>query len=375
MTFEYHYWPDGSVPGGIDKSHKGPCAVYMKKVNDPTKDKATGDGWFKIFEEDYDASTNQWCTEKYILKNGHFTVQIPADLAGGYYLVRPELLALHQADKTPADPQFYVGCAQVFLESSGSSVPKDTVSIPGYVDMSKPAMTYSIWTVPLKLPFPSFSPPTYTSSSKHSIDENPTKVQTIGLPAQCEFQNNNFCGHKLASYTDETGCYAASTDCSTQLTACYADAGPTGHENCKKLEGYCGTVRDGCGAGNFKGPPPYGATAPLAYVPLANNAVPAAPMDEGQSNSTPMSSAAAPAPSSSPEVKVASSGSAFSGGSIDTCGSNGGQTCATGMCCSSAGYCGTSQDYCGAGCQSAFGTCGSSKHKRAHLRHARQGSF
>ena len=208
MTFEYHTWPDARIAQGIDKSHKGPCAVYMKKVNDPTTDKAVGGGWFKIFEEDYDTSTNQWCTEKYILPHGHFTVQIPSDLAGGYYLVRPELLALHQADKDPHDPQFYVGCAQVFLSSSGSSIPKDTVSIPGYVDMSQKAMTYDIYTVPLKLPFPSFSPPTYTSSSKRDIIERTTQVQTIGLPAQCEFPNNNFCGHKLSSYTDESGCYA-----------------------------------------------------------------------------------------------------------------------------------------------------------------------
>jgi len=208
VTFEYHFWPDGTVAGGIDQSHKGPCAVYMKKVNDPTTDQAVGDGWFKIFEEDYDSSTNQWCTEKYINKYGHFTVTIPSDLAGGYYLVRPELLSLHEAHQYNY-PQFYVGCAQVFLESSGSSVPKDTVSIPGYVDMSKPAMTYDIYTTPLKLPFPSFSPPTYTGSSKRRVEERDTQVQTIGAkPAECEFQNNNFCGHKLAAYHDQAGCFA-----------------------------------------------------------------------------------------------------------------------------------------------------------------------
>ena len=207
MTFEYHFWPDARIEGGIDPNHKGPCAVYMKKVDDPTTDKAVGGGWFKIFEEDYDTSTNQWCTEKYILPHGHFTVPIPNDLAGGYYLVRPELLALHQADKDPHDPQFYLGCAQIFLESSGSSVPKDTVSIPGYVDMSKPAMTYNIYTKPLALPFPSFGPPVYTGSSKRNIEERGTQAQTIGNPSECEFQNNNFCGHKLAAYTDEASCY------------------------------------------------------------------------------------------------------------------------------------------------------------------------
>lgn len=46
-----------------------------------------------------------------------------------------------------------------------------------------------------------------------------------------------------------------------------------------------------------------------------------------------------------------------------TCGSNTGSTCqgsTFGNCCSQAGWCGTSTDHCGTGCQSVFGTCGSS---------------
>lgn len=208
ITFEYRFWPDGSQPGAIDKSHKGPCAVYMKKVDSAVNDQATGDGWFNIYKDNYDAAAGLWCTEKLIPNNGHLTVTIPSDLEGGYYLIRPELLALHQADKTPPDPQFYVGCAQVFLKSRGSAKPKDTVSIPGYVDMSLPAMTYSVWTVPLK-PFTPIGPSTYTSSSKRDLSTRDSQsTQTEGLPpANCLIPNDNWCGTAIPAYSDEGSCW------------------------------------------------------------------------------------------------------------------------------------------------------------------------
>ena len=208
ITFEYRFWPDGSQPGAIDKSHKGPCAVYMKKVDSAVNDNAVGDGWFNIYKDNYDEAANQWCTEKLIPNNGHLTVTIPSDLEGGYYLVRPELLALHQADKTPPNPQFYVGCAQIFLKSSGSAKPKDTVSIPGYVDMSLPAMTYSVWTTPLK-PFTPIGPPTYQSSSKRDLSTRSSQSQqTEGLPpANCLIPNDNWCGVAIPAYSDEGSCW------------------------------------------------------------------------------------------------------------------------------------------------------------------------
>lgn len=53
MTFEFHDKPDVITSGAIDPSHKGPCAVYMKKVDSAVaNDTAKGDGWFKICMED-----------------------------------------------------------------------------------------------------------------------------------------------------------------------------------------------------------------------------------------------------------------------------------------------------------------------------------
>lgn len=121
---------------------------------------AAGDGWFKIWQETYDESAGKWCTEK-LRDSGHLSATLPSDIEPGYYLARTELLALHEAQNKPPYPQFYVGCAQIYVESTGSAKPA-TVSIPqNYVDMSTPGLTYNIYKRPLDLPYPMFGPPVY----------------------------------------------------------------------------------------------------------------------------------------------------------------------------------------------------------------------
>ena len=64
-------------------------------------------------------------------------------------LVRPELLALHNI-AVKNQPEYYLGCAQVHLSSSGSAGPESTVSIPGYTSMSDSANQYNAFDKPLK---------------------------------------------------------------------------------------------------------------------------------------------------------------------------------------------------------------------------------
>lgn len=185
----------------------------MKKVTSavpPGASPAAGDGWFKIWYEGYDDTTSQWCTEKLISDHGRIIVTIPTDIAGGYYLVRTELLALHQANLNPPNPQFFVGCAQLFLTSTGTASPKSTVAIPGYVDLSKTAMAFNIWEKPMKLPYPEFGPPTYQSGG-NSTQMASSKEQTEGLKhAGCILESANWCGFEVASYMTQDGCWNVS---------------------------------------------------------------------------------------------------------------------------------------------------------------------
>lgn len=287
ITLEYRYWPDGSIPGSIDASHKGPCAVYMKKVDNATQNgNAAGDGWFKIFSMDYDSASSQWCTEKIMANDGHMSVMLPTDLTGGDYLLRSEILALQQADKTPADPQSYIGCAQIFLSSSGNGQPTDTVAIPGYINMTAntAALTFNIYSSLTALPYPMFGPPTYTYGlrSKHDVQEHTNvPMQKYGLtPGATVLEVGNWCGIELDAYSDEAGCWNASANCFTQETECYNSAGPTGGENCNIWNAKCTTIQSDCKAGDFKGPPNKGAI----LTPSPQHIQPLPPFGDGSTN-------------------------------------------------------------------------------------------
>jgi Auxiliary Activity family 9 (formerly GH61) len=251
MTFEFR--SAANVAGGkvMDQSHLGPCSVYMKKVDSAVKDPGTGDGWFKIWDEGYDTTANQWCTGKVINNGGLLTVNAPKGLVGGYYLVRPELLTLHSAI-SQNNPQYYVGCAQVFLQSNGTMVPEATVAIPGHVKLGDAADHFNIYDKPLKLPYPMPGPAVATFKSGGTGGQTDF---TEGNPSDCFLQSgNNFCAKKLTAYTDAAGCQAAASACSAQIDDCNKNAPITGNKQCGTLQKYCDTVKGSRGAGG-SGPP------------------------------------------------------------------------------------------------------------------------
>ncbi|KAI9842201.1 MAG: hypothetical protein M1837_007414 [Sclerophora amabilis] len=256
ITFEFRDRPDETDARAIDPSHKGPCSVYMKKVDSAIKDTASGDGWFKIWDESYDSTANKWCTEKVNDDNGHLSVNIPKDIAGGYYLVRPELVALHAAADNPPDPQFYTGCAQIYLQSNGTAKPTDTVSIPGYVKAGEEAMTYNVWDQPLKLPYPMYGPPAYKGSDSDVVSDVEQEPQNEGFKEpNTVLESGNWCATELEKYSDEKGCWDTGKKCWNQNDECWKADPPTGGRNCKIWEQRCHDINDNCRARNFNGPP------------------------------------------------------------------------------------------------------------------------
>jgi len=180
----------------------------MKRVASAISDTAAGNGWFKIFDDSYDFTTNEWCTDKLIKNDGLLNITIPSDLVGGYYLVRPELLSLHESDKNPPNPQFYAGCAQIFLDSAATAVVKETVSIPGYVSLEDPAVLFNIYEA--KFPAPRVGPAPYTSSANtgnvNAGSEKPIQSEGL-LPENAVVTNANWWGIEVESYTTEDGCW------------------------------------------------------------------------------------------------------------------------------------------------------------------------
>lgn len=144
--------------------------------------------------------------------NHKISIDLPKGLEGGYYLARPELLALHSAVANPPDPQFYTGCAQIFLQSTGNKHPQDTVSIPGYIKSTDASVTFNIYKEPLELPYLTPGPPVAALvSGGATAAEARQGTQQEGLqPDGCIMEMAGFCAYEVPSYTDETGCWAVS---------------------------------------------------------------------------------------------------------------------------------------------------------------------
>ncbi|KAI1363033.1 family 61 glycoside hydrolase [Xylaria arbuscula] len=260
LTFQFRTWANAAQPGSLDSSHKGPCAMYAKQVHDVANDEVAGPGWIKLWDDGYDTAAKKWCTEKLIDNNGLLSFEIPMGLPSGYWVFRPELLALHEANK--GDPQFYVGCAQVFVQSSNTAalkVPEDQiVSIPGHVRASEAGLTFNIYapTFPYPLPGPkAFAVPPPKGGDVDTTGPSVPKQTQGVIPPNHIVKNANWVGFEVPDYKDEGGCWAASENCWNQAGTCYNVAPPTGDAGCIALEKRCNELQDACGAGKFRGPP------------------------------------------------------------------------------------------------------------------------
>lgn len=370
MTFEFRVWPNAEEPGSIDESHQGPCAVYLKKVDDMFSDSASGSGWFKIWEDGYNADSGKWCVDTLIENNGLLSANLPTGLPSGYYLVRPELLALHQAYR--GDPQFFHGCAQVFIQNGpdGSlDVPDDyAVSIPGHVKADDPGLTFNLYEddpSDYKNPGPKVYVPGSSATGSGS-----TKEQKDGkIPDDCVTKNGNWCARPVPRSSDVHSCWDSVDNCWAQSKKCWHTMPVTGGNNCKVWADYCDSLGDQCDAGDYEGSAAFKGEEKYAPVPgdipKPYNTFEVTEINVGRTENGGVDTPAEPtlavttspaahqetSRSSPEELKVSKDG---------RCGEGTGQACkgsVFGDCCSKKGKCGRKTRHCTCGCQSDFGEC------------------
>jgi cellulase len=114
-------WDQSGHPGPITHMLFGP-------VDDASTATGVGAGWFKIDELDYVGG--EWANEIMGKNNMTHSFTLPTGLASGEYLLRSEMLALHGA-QTLGGAQFYIGCAQLKIEGTGSGTCTPTIELPG----------------------------------------------------------------------------------------------------------------------------------------------------------------------------------------------------------------------------------------------------
>lgn len=133
----------------IASSHKGPVSAWLAKVDNATSTGTSGLRWFKIAEDGLTNNNGQWGVDRMIQNQGWQYFEFPRCIAPGQYLMRIELLALHSAYSS-GGAQFYVGCAQINVQGSGTSTGENFVSFPGAYQQNDPSIQISIYqgTVP-----------------------------------------------------------------------------------------------------------------------------------------------------------------------------------------------------------------------------------
>ncbi|OWZ80780.1 glycosyl hydrolase [Cryptococcus neoformans Bt85] len=134
------------------EGHPGPIGEWMAKCpNDScTQVDATTLDWFCIAQHNYDAEIKKWPTE--ILTeslNRQWIFTLPTDLPPGAYLVRHELIALHNSTGPTPDlvssPQHYPIGIEIMLDSSGTTLPTLTCKFPGCFSYDDYEWHHNIW--------------------------------------------------------------------------------------------------------------------------------------------------------------------------------------------------------------------------------------
>jgi len=152
ITFEWYH--DTRNDDIIDPSHEGPIITYIAPY---TSGNGAESIWTKIAEDGF--ANGKWAVDKLIANGGKNDVALPADLAPGKYLVRQEIIALHEGDaavtENPArGAQFYPSCVQFEVTGSGTVVPDQGFNFNTGYKTSTPGIVFNLYAPFSSYPIP-----------------------------------------------------------------------------------------------------------------------------------------------------------------------------------------------------------------------------
>ncbi|KAI0026202.1 putative endo-1,4-beta-glucanase [Xylariomycetidae sp. FL0641] len=192
---------------GWPQSHKGPVLDYLARCDGPCE-KADKNAlrFFKIAERgllagdgaDDDAPAGgYWASDQLIANNNSWAVAVPAEVQPGFYVLRTEIIALHNASH-PLGAQNYPQCLNLQIMGNGTLAP---AGLPGQAlyDPRDPSMHLdiyaglseyripgppSIWaaeSVALSHPTPTGNGPVYTgtATTPATAPTTTTKARTV----------------------------------------------------------------------------------------------------------------------------------------------------------------------------------------------------
>ncbi|EIW63682.1 uncharacterized protein TRAVEDRAFT_34449 [Trametes versicolor FP-101664 SS1] len=202
ITFDWQSWP---------ADHMGPVTTYMTDCKgDCSTFDASNAKWFKIDAAGY--TNGQWAATQLIANGAKWTSTIPSELKAGEYLVRHEIIALHDAGA----PQFYPSCAQVKVTGSGTQVPSGSslVSIPGLYTIAEFPDIWSDSFKSFSIPGPAVA---FSGSDSGSGDSEPASTSSTHASTSSAASHTASSTH--VSTSAETSAHASATSASSHASS------------------------------------------------------------------------------------------------------------------------------------------------------------
>ncbi|KKA25994.1 hypothetical protein TD95_002700 [Thielaviopsis punctulata] len=166
LTFEWQHNTRGDDI--IDKSHKGPIITYIAEY---TETNGASPIWSKIAESGYE--DGKWATDVLIANKGKYDFTLPSFIKAGKYLIRQEIIALHEADVAEATnsargAQFYPSCVQFEVTGSGTVVPDEKFDFNTGYTSTDPGIVFNVYGSVSNYPIPGPAVISGTSSGSGS---------------------------------------------------------------------------------------------------------------------------------------------------------------------------------------------------------------
>ncbi|KAF1839309.1 endoglucanase B [Decorospora gaudefroyi] len=150
LTFDWHHEIRNDTDDIIAESHHGPSLIYISP--DPPTQNSFVKLWHQgKFQTNPFPQPGKWSTTADIKKHfGHMHVRIPAGLKAGPYLIRAEMIGLHEGEVSYLEnarrgAQFYPDCVQIEVMGDGDVELPSGVGFPGAYSYEDPGVVHNIY--------------------------------------------------------------------------------------------------------------------------------------------------------------------------------------------------------------------------------------
>ncbi|USP76473.1 glycoside hydrolase family 61 protein [Curvularia clavata] len=150
LTFDWHHELRNNTDEVIASSHHGPSLIYISP--DPPTENSFVKLWHSgKYQNNPFPQPGKWSTTSDIAKSyGHMNVRVPQGLKAGNYLIRAEMIGLHEGEVSYLQnprrgAQFYPDCVQIEVTGNGTIELPKGVSFPGAYSYDDPGVVHNIY--------------------------------------------------------------------------------------------------------------------------------------------------------------------------------------------------------------------------------------